>query len=267
MGALCLAAEATAQQLAEGTVHELKGKVLAAQEAEISARIDGRLANIHFRPGQIVKKGDLLFAFDAKFREISLAAAHAKQKVVEAQLQLADVKLRNTKSLRARDASSEMQLLEAQAEREILAANAAEAKANVQAAQLQLDQTKLFSPIEGMIGPPSVREGAYLTLAAVDRNSLALIIQLDPIHVAAGVPFDIFLQRREMFDSRKAVSDKMEYTLVLPSGEKYAHKGRLVAGTGEFDPTSQAMTIVEEFENPEYLLRPGLQVTLKSSVR
>ena len=60
---------------------------------------------------------------------------------------------------------------------------------------------------------------------------------------------------------------KSRYTLILPNGEKYPHKGRFVAGTGEFNPAAQVMAIAVEFENPGYLLRPGLNVTLKSSVR
>jgi multidrug efflux pump subunit AcrA (membrane-fusion protein) len=129
VAAICLWTQgAGAQQATAGKAHEFKGKVIAAQEAEIAARIDGRLAKINFTAGQIVKKGDLLFEFDQKFRQISLAGAQAKQKVLEAQLQLADVKLKNAQTLRTRNVSSEMQLLEAQAQRDIAAANVDEAK-------------------------------------------------------------------------------------------------------------------------------------------
>jgi RND family efflux transporter MFP subunit len=255
-----------AQQPTAANVHEFRGKVIAAQEAEIAARIDGRLAKINFTAGQIVKKGDLLFEFDQKFRQISLAGAQAKQKVLEAQLQLAEVKLKNTQTLRSRNVSSEMQLLETQAQRDIAAANVDEAKANVQAAQLQLDQTKLFAPIGGIIGRSFILEGAYLTLEALDKNRLAVITQLNPIQVVADVPFDSFLRSREMFDSRKQAGEMLEYTLVLPNGEKYPYKGRLVAGTGEFNLATQSMAIVVEFDNPEFLLRPGLAVKVLSAV-
>jgi RND family efflux transporter MFP subunit len=266
--ASCLAARAVAaQELAGSNVYEFKGKVVAAREAEIAARIDGRLAKINFAPGQIVKKGDLLFEFDLKFRKISLAAAEAKQRFMEAQLQLSEVKLNNAEKLRARDVSSEMQLLEAQAQRDVAKANVDEANANVQAAQLQLDQTKLFAPIDGMISRPFVREGAYITLEALDQNRLATIIQLNPIQVVGEVPFDAYLQRRKMFDSREKASATLEYILILPNGEEYPLKGQLVAGTGEFNPETQVMAITVEFENPEYLLRPGLDVTLRSSAR
>jgi RND family efflux transporter MFP subunit len=266
--ACCLATQPIkAQQPAGSTVYEFEGTIKAAREAEIAARVDGRLVHINFTAGQIVKKGDLLFEFDLKYRQISLAAAQAKQKLTEAQLQLSEVKLKNTETLRARNVSSEMQLMEAQAQRDIAAAGTDEAQANVQAAQLQLDEMKLFAPIDGVISGPLVREGAYLTLEALGQNRLAVIFQLNPIQVVGEIPFDSYLRRRETFDSRREASRMLEYTLILPNGEKYSHKGRLVAGTGEFNPATQVMAIAIEFENPEFLLRPGLKVTLQSSAR
>jgi RND family efflux transporter MFP subunit len=268
VAACCLATQAAvAQEPPASKGYEFKGKVIAAREAEVAARVDGRLAKINFTPGQIVKKGDLLFEFDVKFRQFSLEAAQAKQKIMEAQRQLADIKLKNAETLRTRNVSSEMQVLEARAQRDIAAAYADEAKTNVGSAQLQLDQMKLFAPIDGVVSPPSVREGAYLTLEAFVPNRLAVITQLNPIQVVGEVPFNTYSQRRDVFDTRQQLSETLEYTLILPNGEKYGQKGHLVASTGEFNPATQTMAIAVEFENPEFLLRPGLTVSLQSSTR
>ncbi|PTE10370.1 hypothetical protein [Mesorhizobium helmanticense] len=57
VAACCLAAQtASAQDSLESKVYKFKGKVIAAREAEIAARVDGRLAKINFTTGQIVKK-------------------------------------------------------------------------------------------------------------------------------------------------------------------------------------------------------------------
>jgi membrane fusion protein (multidrug efflux system) len=264
---LLASSEAAAQGADAGKVQEYKGKVIAAREAEIAPRIDALLDEIHFTPGQIIKKGDLLFAFSARFKQLALTAAQARQKLMQAQLDLAEVRLKNAQSLRARDVSSEMQLLETQAQRDIAAANAEEAVANVHIAELQLEQTRLYAPIDGLIGRPFVKEGTFITLEARDQTRLANIVQLNPIQVVGKVPFETYLQRREMFSDREKGAEKLEFTLLLPNGEKYAHVGRLVAGTGEFDPATQVMAIAVEFDNPEYLLRPGLDVTMQSIVR
>jgi hypothetical protein len=58
-----------------------------------------------------------------------------------------------------------------------------------------------------------------------------------------------------------------EFGLVLPTGDKYPHKGRFVADSYEFSPATQTVEVIVEFPNPSLLLRPGLNVTLQSSVR
>ena len=103
---------------------------------------------------------------------------------------------------------------------------------------------------------------------------MATIIQLDPIQVVGEVPFDSYLQGRELLEdpakyveSLEKVSQQVEFSLILPNGEKYTYTGRRVAGIAEFNPTTQVMKIVVEFANSEFLLRPGLNVTLRSVVR
>jgi RND family efflux transporter MFP subunit len=255
---------AEAQQSTEA--YEYPGTVVAAREAEVAPRIDALLEKIDFTAGQSVKKGDLLFEFSSRSKELSLAVAKARQRFMQAQLRLAEARLKNAENLRERDVSSEMQLLEAQAQRDIATANIEEAGANVGLAEINLSYTKLFAPIDGVIGPPSVWEGAYITLEARAQSSLATIVQLDPIHVAGEVPFVTFLQRQGVFDGRTEATERTEFTLTLPNGETYAHTGRMVAGTGAFNPVTQAISITVEFANPDLLLRPGLRVTLRSAI-
>ena len=264
----------SAQQSETNKIYEYKAKVVAAREVEVAPRIDGLLNKIHFIPGQIVKKGDLLFEFSSSSKQLSLEAAQARQDFMEAQLRLTEVRLENAQTLRARNVSSKMQLLEAQAERDIAAANVEEARANVGLAKKALGYTKLFAPIDGVISRPFVKEGTYITMAARDQSRMATIIQLDPIQVVGEVPFDAYLQLRELLDNPAnydEIGDKamqrLEYAVILPNGEKYAQTGRRVAGTAEFNATTQVMAIAVEFANPEFLLRPGLNVTLRSSVR
>jgi RND family efflux transporter MFP subunit len=265
---------AVAQQPDANKVYEYKAKVVAAREVEVAPRIDGLLNKIQFIPGQSVKKGDLLFEFSSSSNRLSLEAAQARQHLMEAQLRLAEVRLKNTETLRARNVSSKMQLLEAQAERDIAAANVEEARANVGLAEKALGYTKLFAPIDGVISRPFVKEGTYITMAARDQSRMATIIQLDPIQVVGEVPFDAYLQRRELLEnpanyveSHDKAIQQLEYIIILPNGEKYAYTGRRVAGTAEFNATTQVMAIAVEFANPEFLLRPGLNATLRSSAR
>jgi RND family efflux transporter MFP subunit len=257
---------AAAQQSTTPEVLEYKGTVAAAREVEVDPRLDGLLSEINFVAGQFVKKGDLLFAFAAKSNELSLALAQASLKQAEAQLRLAEVDLKNKQTLRARNVASEMQYLEAGAQRDIAAAKVDEARANAQLAEIALQQMKLYAPIAGIISRPLVKEGTYITKETREQSRLATIVQLDPINVVGRAPL-MYFARGELPKSLEQTAEQREFYLVLPTGDKYPYKGRLVAGAYEFDPATQTTEVTVAFPNPDYLLRPGLSVTLQSSMR
>src|SRR5262245_48503884 len=258
---------AFAQQQTALDTHEYKATVVAALEGEVAPRVDGLLVNINFSAGQFVKKGDLLFEFGTRGQEIALALAQATHKQAEVQFSLAEVKLKNAQTLRARNVASQMQLLEAEAQRDIAAAKAEEARANMQLADVQLSQMKLYAPISGIISRPFIREGAYITKEARDQTRLATIVQLDPIQVTGEVPAAMYFQRGEVLKSIEQVAEQREFALVLPTGDRYPHKGRPAAASYEFNAAAQTVEITVEFPNPSFLLRPGLNVVLLSSIR
>jgi membrane fusion protein (multidrug efflux system) len=71
----------------------------------------------------------------------------------------------------------------------------------------------------------------------------------------------------ETVPSVEQVAERREFGIVLPNGDKYPHKGRLVGGSYAFNTETQTTEVTAEFPNPDYLLRPGLAVTLQSSIR
>jgi RND family efflux transporter MFP subunit len=256
---------APAQQTGDEII-EYSGTVAAAREAAVAPRLEGLLSKIDFSAGQIVKQGDLLFEFAPRSFELRLALAQATLREAEAELQLDDVKLKNKQTLRARNVASEVEFLEAQAKQQIAAAKVDEARANVGLAEVDLTQMKLYAPISGIISRPSIKEGAYITKEARDQV-FATIAQLDPIHVIGHAPADKYFQRGEKLTSIEQVAERREFGLILPTGDKYPLKGHLIGGAYEFNPATQTTEVIVEFPNPDYLLRPGLNVTLQSSIR
>jgi RND family efflux transporter MFP subunit len=256
-----------AQHQPAPVVLEYAGTTAPAREAEVAPRHDGLLLKINFSAGQLVKQGDLLFEFEATDKEPILALARATLRQAEAQLRLAEVKVENMETLRARNVSSKMQMLEAEAQRDLAAANVDGARANVQLAEITLKQMKLYAPISGIISRPLAKEGAYVTKQALDQSHFATIVQLDPIHVVSRAPAAMYFQRVELNKSLEQGTDQLEFGLVLPTGDKHPHKGRLVATGYEFDRATQTVEATVEFPNPNLLLRPGLNVILQSSLR
>src|SRR3712207_3575756 len=81
---VCLMIQPGAAQQPAPKVLEYKGTVAAAHQAEVAPRLDGLLSKINFAAGQLVKKGDLLFEFATRDKELTLALAQATAKQAEA---------------------------------------------------------------------------------------------------------------------------------------------------------------------------------------
>ena len=258
---------ARTQQQTAIEVLEYKGTLAPARQAEVAPRLDGLLLKINFTGGQLVKQGDLLFEFDTREKELSLALAQAHLKQAEAQFRIAEVKLQNAQTLQTRNVASRMQLFEAEAQQDLAAAKADEARANVGLAELALQEMKLHAPMTGIISHPFVSEGAYITKEARDQSRLATIVQLDPIRAIGQAPAAMYFQRSDLHKNLEQGAERVEFALLLPTGDKYPHKGRIVAGNYEFDPATQTIEVTVEFPNPDLLLRPGLNVVLQSSIR
>jgi RND family efflux transporter MFP subunit len=208
-----------------------------------------------------------LFEFDTTKEDLELERDRARLQRAEAQLRIADLVFKNNETLRKKGAVSDRQLAESEASKDVAAAALAEARAQVRASEITLKEMKLYAPIAGLIGRPTVAEGAYITKAAREQSKLAQITQLDPIQVIAYVPFDIYAGPRQIFSSEAEARERMEFSLTLPNGEKYPKVGRFSGGAYGFDSKAQVMEVLIDFPNPTHLLRPGLAVTVQFRIK
>jgi membrane fusion protein (multidrug efflux system) len=175
--------------------------------------------------------------------------------------------LKNKQDLRAKKIISETEVLEAQASRDIAAANVVEAGLTVQLSESTLKNMKLYAPISGIISRSFVDEGAFITKEARERSGMAQITQLNPIRVVYQIPFDVYVQSVELLKTTEQANQQRDVSLILPNGGKFPHVGRIVSGGYEFNRETQMIDVLAELPNPTYLLRPGLNVTVQTKVR
>ena len=128
---------------------EFTGQFEAAEYVEIRARVSGYLTSIHFKDGQLVNKGDLLFVIDPRPFEIALESAEAQLAQATAQLELAKQQLDRTAELQKRGVATASSLDERIADVRSATAAVNVAKAAVNAAQLDLDYTRPTAPVGG----------------------------------------------------------------------------------------------------------------------
>ena len=91
---------------------------MPARTAEISPRFNGLLSKINFVPGQFVEQGDLLFEFRTTDQELMVEIDRSKMQRSEAQLEMAELTLKNKQGLHTKKIISETEVFEAQASRD-----------------------------------------------------------------------------------------------------------------------------------------------------
>lgn len=246
---------------------EFDGIVVPAREAEVTPIVSGWLKTITFKPGQFVEKGDVLFQFAPLGAELNQQLAQGQLDEAEASLRKAEADLVRAQELEKRDVVSNVGLDSATAARDIAKARMEQAKANLGTAGLGVMQMTQKAPISGIISAPMVRENGWQDVGRSGRESItmAIISQLDPIQVKGQVPYDVYANRQKVLKTDRDIIDGLELTLILPDGEAYPYKGKLVSGGYLFDEATQGIEVWVEFQNPEFFLRPGLQVKLVSA--
>ena len=158
------------------------GYTEAQKEIDLRARVEGYLDSFSFKPGSLVKKGDLLFTIDPKPFTADVAKAQAELDTRHAERKLADATLKRKESAYKQKAVSELAVLEARAEVSKAKAQMKESKATLITAQLQLSYTKVYAPEDGRISRNLVDVG-NLVGAGGDKTLLATLVNYDPIYV------------------------------------------------------------------------------------
>lgn len=159
---------------------EYVGRFVSVDAVEVRARVAGTLEAVHFRDGQVVAKGDLLFSIDRRPFENAVAQARANLLLARSNLTFAEADLARAQQL-VRDKTIAEQVFEqrAQTQRNALASVAA-SEAGLRQAQLDLEFTEVRAPVDGRIGDRRVSPG-NLVAGGAAAPLLATIVSTDPI--------------------------------------------------------------------------------------
>jgi len=234
------------------------GVVAAKIDAAISPYLAGIVTTIKFEPGQKVKTGELLFELYSKPYEAKKQLAHAKLHQAEAELKIINDTLNRYEKLIKKGDVSEKTYTIAQIHKESATAKIAEAQANLRIAEINLEQTRIVSPIDGKISHSFVKLGAYVE--TVKDMTMAIVTQLNPISIEFQIPYQVYKFQHSQIRESKALLSSIKLGLVLPDGNIYPHTGEVDFTDELFDKKTQLMTARGTFPNPETLLRPGLRV-------
>ena len=206
-------------------VVELPGRTSPTLIAELRPQVTGIVTERAFNEGSEVKAGQVLYRIDPAPYQAAYDSAKAALARAEANAQVARIKAERHAALAKIEAVSKQANDDAQAGLKQAQAEVAAAKAALDKAKIDLDYTRLKSPIAGRIGRSAVTAGALVTANQV--QALATVQQLDPIYVdLTQSSADMLRMRSEIAAGRLQASTKGEVPvkLILEDGSEYAAK-------------------------------------------
>jgi multidrug efflux system membrane fusion protein len=226
------------------------GNIEAYSTISVKSQIGGILTRVHFREGQDVNKGNLLFTIDPRPYEAALKQAEANLAKDTAQHENARVEVNRYAELVKKGYVAQEQYDQIRTNADAFEATVNADKAMVENARLQLKYCYIYSPINGRTGNLIVNEGNLIKANA--DNPMVTINQIQPIYVTFSV------SEQYLGDIKKYMSSgKLKVEVVIGKDEKHPETGILTFVDNTVDTATGTIKLKATFTNRDRRLWPG----------
>ncbi len=233
------------------------GTVTAYNTVTIKPRVDGQLLRVNFREGQSVTKGQLLLEIDSRPYQAALAQAQGQLVKDQANAKNADAEAaRYTALFQAGVVSRESQQSQISTAGQATGSIQAD-QAAIDAARVNLQYTRITSPIDGVVGLRQVDPGNIVH--AADATGLVVITQIHPISVIFTLPEDLLPQVLQ----RTRSGQKLTVDAFDRSDSTHLATGSLLTLDNQIDTTTGTDKVKAVFDNKEGTLFPNQFVNVR----
>jgi RND family efflux transporter MFP subunit len=245
---------------------EFTGRLEAVDQVEIRPRVSGYIKRVAFAEGKEVKKGEVLFEIDPRPYEADLARAEAELERARSAASLAKSEMQRAGTLVAAQAISREEYdsrtsAEAQGGATVRAAEAA-----VQTARLNLEWTRVRSPIAGRVSNAEVTAGNLVQAGPPAATPLTTVVSVDSMYLYFDSDEQTYLRYASLARSSGGTNwrtARLPVFLGLANESGYPHEGRLDFVDNQVDPRTGTIRTRAVFSNRSRELTPGLFARVK----
>ena len=241
---------------------EYVGRFVAMDMVEVRPRVSGYLEKVHFRDGQIVKAGEVLFTIDPRPFQNTLDQARSTLAQARANFDFTTADLARAEPLLREKTMSEQQYQQRTQAKRVAEATVQVGEAAVRQAQLDLEFTQPKAPVTGRIGDRRVAPGNLITGGNAGTSTLlATIVTIDPIRLEFTADEQAFLRYTRLANdgmNPDARGAKAAVDLKLLDENDFMHKGTIDFVDNVIDQSSGTIRVRALFPNPGGLFTPGM---------
>jgi len=254
-GAVPVAVVAAVQQTMPVRLQAI-GNVEAYSSVAVKSRVDGQILEVHFREGQEVRKGEVLFRIDPRPFDAALKQAEAQALRDAANRDQAASQERRYQELLDKNFVSKDAYAQYRTNAQTAQATARATEAALENAKLNREYTVIHSPIDGYVGRALLQAGNMVK--ANDTISLVVINQVKPVYVSFAIPEQQLTVIRDLM--RK---NPLGVEVSAPGTEKTLAAGRIAFLDNAVDQTTGTIKVRAVFDNGDAALWPGQFYTVR----
>jgi len=237
---------------------EYPATIIALDQINITSQVTGYVTAIHFKDGQKVKKGELLYSIDQQIYQANLQQALANLQLQQANMDKASKDADRYHELDRHDAVAKQQVDYADAALEVSKKQVAAAKANVASLQSNVQFSSIRSPLSGTIGISQVKQGTLVTAGNTVLNTVSTD---NPMAV------DFTVDQKEIYSFAKmkeeGTSPKDSVFTIAFGDDVYPYPGKIGLIDRAVDPQTGTLKIRLIFPNDKSMLKPGMNTTVR----
>ena len=245
---------------------EFTGRLEAVNTVAVRPRVSGYVAAVRFEEGAVVRRGDPLFLIDARPFEAEADRLRAELARARATVQRATSELQRATRLASENAMSHEEQERRAAFAQESAAQVAAVEAALRAAELNLEFTRVTSPIDGRVGRAIVTPGNLVSTGPGEATLLTTVVSLDPIYASFDADEQTFLKYADLTREGKRASAReagLPIRLAVASDHNFSREGRMNFLDNQIDPATGTIRARAVFRNTDRSLTPGLFVRLQ----